>query len=278
MRVDVLLDVRSELAEGPRWDAAAGVLLWVDIEGRTLHRWDGTTHEATVFDDRLGCVAPTDAGDMLVALATRLVLASTGAELARFPHGADTRTNDGACDPDGRFWIGTTALDFHDGGGALYRYDGGGLRSVIGGLGLANGIGWSRSGGRMYFVDSNAQRIWSFDYDGEPGLRRVFARIRPDDGTPDGLTIDDEGCVWLALYGGGAVRRYAPDGTLEGVLALPAENVTSCCFGGDDGRTLFVTTAAPDGRVYVADVGVAGPAAVPFRSTAPSDAEPTSSR
>ena len=277
MRVDVLLDVRSALAEGPRWDAASGALLWVDIEGRALHRFDGA-HEAVTFDDRVGCLAPTDDGDVLVALATRIVRASSGVELARFPHGADTRTNDGACDPDGRFWVGTTALDFHDGGGALYRFDGVRLHCVIAGLGLANGIGWSPHGDRMYFVDSNAQRLWSFDYDGEPRVRRVVAQVARHDGIPDGLAVDDEGCIWLALYGGSAVRRYGPDGTLVDVVDVPAENVTACCFGGPDGRTLFVTTAAPDGRVYFGDAGVAGPPAVPFRSTAPSDADPTSAR
>ena len=95
---------------------------------------------------------------------------------------------------------------------------------------------------------------------------------------PDGLAVDDEGGVWLALWGGCAVRRYDPAGRLDATIDVPAENVTACCFGGADGRTMFITTAAPDGRVYVAEPGVSGPPATPFRSTAPSDAEPTSAR
>lgn len=263
MSADVLLDVRSVLAEGPRWDAAARALLWVDIEGRTFHRWDGT-HETVRFDDRVGCVAPTDDGDVVAALASRIVLVSTGEQLALFPHGPDTRSNDGACDADGRFWVGTTALDFRPGGGALYRFDGA-LERIFGGLGLSNGIGWSPAGDRLYFVDSNTQQVAEYAYDGEPGERRVLVELDERDGTPDGLAVDDEGFVWLALYGGGSVRRYAPDGTLDREVAIPAENVTACCFGGDDGRSLFVTTAAPDGRVYVVDAGVSGPAARPFR-------------
>ena len=121
-------------------------------------------------------------------------------------------------------------------------------------------------------------RVDVFDFDGGISNRRRFVTIDESDGTPDGLAVDDEGGVWVALYGGSAVRRYAPDGALEEVVEVPAENVTACCFGGDDGRSLFITTAAPDGRVYVADAGVSGPPAQLFRSTAPSDAEPTSSR
>jgi len=269
--VVVYAGTRAELGEGPRWDAAAGCLLWVDVERGELHRGG----ETTGFGERVGSAAPTDDGDVLVATATGLVLAGSGETLARFPHGADTRANDGACDPAGRFWIGTTALDFRDGGGALYVFDGR-LECVLPGVGLSNGLGWHAE--RMYYVDSNTQRIDVFDWDGRPSNRRPFARVDRADGIPDGLAVDDEGGVWLALYGGSCVRRYDPDGTLVEELALPAENVTACCFGGADGRSLFVTTAAPDGRVYVADVGVSGPPAQPFRRTAPSDAEPTSAR
>jgi sugar lactone lactonase YvrE len=130
----------------------------------------------------------------------------------------------------------------------------------------------------MYYVDSLTQRVDVFDYDGNLANRRPFVSIDRGDGIPDGLAVDDDGGVWVALWGGGCVRRYAPDGSLADELAIPGEHVTACCFGGEDGRALYVTTAAPDGRVYVADVGVAGPPAEPFRRTAPSDAEPTSAR
>jgi sugar lactone lactonase YvrE len=269
--VEVYVDARAELAEGPRWDAEAGVLLWVDIERGEVHRGD----EVLRFGERVGAVAPVAGGGLLVATASRLVL--DGATLAEFPHGPDLRANDGACDADGRFWIGTMALDERDGDAALYRFDGE-LVPVLHGVGMSNGIGWSPDGARMYYVDSLTQRIDVFDYDGEIAKRRTFVAIDRGDGVPDGLAVDDEGCVWLALWGGACVRRYAPDGELVGELAVPGENVTACCFGDEDGRSLYVTTAAPDGRVYVADVDASGPPALPFRRTAPSEAEPTSAR
>ena len=128
---------------------------------------------------------------------------------------------------------------------ALYRYDPDGtLHTKLTGITLSNGIGWSPDGRRMYYVDSPTQRIDAIDFEPETGAlsnRRPWVTVADDDGTPDGLAVDAEGGVWLALYGGGAVRRYRPDGELDGVLEIPAAKVTACCFapGGD---RLFVTT------------------------------------
>lgn len=275
MSVEPLTELRCELGEGPRWDAATGTLLWVDIEQKLLHRWDGTRVESQRFDERIGCAAPTEDGDVVVALASRVALASTGETLARFPHGPDLRANDGACDPEGRLWVGTMHLEQTRGAAALYRLDGGELVEKLDGLTISNGIGWSADRSRMWFVDTPTQRIVEYDYDGELGECRVLARIEEEDGSPDGLAVDAEDGIWVALWGGSCVRRYTPDGDLDRVIPIPAEHVTSCCFAG---TTLYVTTAAPDGRVYVTDAGVAGPACQPFRRTAPSDAEPTSAR
>ena len=270
MSVEVYVDARAALGEGPRWDAQRGELLWVDIERGEVHRGQDVTR----FDERVGAAIPTTDGGLLVATASALVL--DGRRVARFPHGPDIRANDGACDPDGRFWVGSMALDERDGAGALHRYADGRLTTVLEGVGLSNGLGWSPDGTLMYYVDSNTGRVDVFDYDGELANRRPFARI--EQGTPDGLAVDDDGGVWVAIWGGACVRRFDPDGTLVHEVAVPAEHVTSCCFGGDDRRSLFITTAAPDGRVYVTDAGVGGPPAQPFRSTAPTDAEPTSAR
>jgi sugar lactone lactonase YvrE len=273
----------ATLGECPRWDAATGRLLWVDIEGRDLHVFDPTTGDDRVIalDNRVGAAAPMTDGRVLVALADRLaaldLLDESLETLAPFPHGPGLRVNDGACDPEGRFWIGSTELAFAPEAGSLYRYDGE-LVEVVAGISLSNGLGWSPDGARMYYVDSLTYRIDVFDFDGLPTNRRPFVRIDRRDGIPDGLAVDDEGGVWIALYAGACVRRYDADGRLDDVLEVPARNVTACCFGGADGRQLFVTSAAPDGRVFVADVAASGPPAQPFRSTAPSDAEPTSSR
>jgi sugar lactone lactonase YvrE len=265
----VLCDVRSGLGEGPRF--RDGILTWVDIEGCALHRWDGA-HSVEVYDGMLGCANPTEDGDVVLGLADRIELAATGEVLARFPHGEDVRANDGACDPSGRLWVGSMALDERTGPATLYRLDGSTLTPKLEGLTIANGLGWSPDASRMYYVDTPTKRVDVYEYDGELGAGRTFAEV---DGHPDGLCVDDEGCVWVAIYGGSRVERFTPDGALDRVVRVPEENPTACCFGGS---TLYVTTGRGGGYVYAGDAGVAGPEANVFRRTAPSDAEPTSAR
>jgi len=286
--VEIAVRANAKLAEGPSWDAATRRLLWVDIEGCELHILESEEDRAIGLDAMVGAAAPTSSGAVLVALADRLALVDLADEsvrtLVRLPHGSALRSNDGACDAAGRFWIGTMGLDQTPGAGALYRYDGR-LQRVLDEVTLSNGIGWTRDDTRMYYIDSPVQRVDIFDFElasGRVDDRRPFVSIDENEGIPDGLTVDDEGGVWVALYGGSCVHRYDESGHLDAVLAVPAENVTSCCFGGDDGRSLFVTTAAPDGNVYVTQPGVSGPPAHVFHEggtrTAPSDAEETSAR
>lgn len=286
--MEIAVRANAKLAEGPRWDAATGRLLWVDIEGCELHVLERGEDRAIGLDAMVGVAAPTSSGAVLVALADRLALVDLADEsvrtLVRLPHGPALRSNDGACDAAGRFWIGTMGLDETPGAGALYRYDGR-LERVLDDVTLSNGIGWTRDDTRMYYIDSPVQRVDIFDFEVASGRiddRRPFVSIDESEGIPDGLTVDDEGGVWVALYGGSCVHRYDESGRLDAVLEVPALNVTSCCFGGDDGRSLFVTTAAPDGNVYVTQPGVSGPPAHVFHAggtrTAPSDAEETSAR
>ena len=286
--MEIAVRANAKLAEGPRWDAATGRLLWVDIEGCELHVLESGEDRAIGLDAMVGVAAPTSSGAVLVALADRLALVDLADEsvrtLVRLPHGPALRSNDGACDAAGRFWIGTMDLDETPGAGALYRYDGR-LERVLDEVTLSNGIGWTRDDTRMYYIDSPVQRVDIFDFEVASGRiddRRPFVSIDESEGIPDGLTVDDEGGVWVALYGGSCVHRYDQSGRLDAVLEVPALNVTSCCFGGDDGRSLFVTTAAPDGNVYVTQPGVSGPPAHVFHAggtrTAPSDAEETSAR
>jgi sugar lactone lactonase YvrE len=284
--VDVAIRAQAGLGEGPRWDAASRRLLWVDIEKSELHSFDPRSgrDDVTPVAGGVSAVAAMEHGGVLLALSDRLaVVPADGGKprtVANMPHGADVRSNDGACDPAGRFWVGTMAYDERPGGGALYRYSSAaGIDVVLDEVTLSNGIGWSADGSRMYYVDSLAYRIDVFDFEVDSGRasnRRPLAAIDQPDGIPDGLAVDDEGCIWLAMWGGAEVRRYTPGGQLDRTLPIPADNVTACCFGGDDGRSFYVTTASVDltperaaaqplaGCVFVTDVGVSGPPAQPF--------------
>jgi len=229
------------------WDERSGCLYLVDVTRGDVHRFDPRTGEATTaahVEGTVGAVAFTADGRLLLAAGTELVL--DGSVLAHVEDADGVRFNDGAVDAAGRFWIGTMALDGSPGGGTLYRSDAGGMTPMLAPVSISNGIDWSLDGTQMYYVDSTAQRIDVFAFDAATGSiseRRTFAEIDPVDGTPDGLTIDAEGHVWLALWEGWALRRYRPDGTLERIVDLPVSRVTSCAFGGEDLHDLYVTSA-----------------------------------
>ena len=269
---------RALLGEGPRWDPAAQRLLWVDIEAGVLHAGG----RALPCGSKVGAAAPWDDGTVLVALADALAsvdLADGSVHrLVDVPHDRPgMRCNDGACDPAGRFWIGTMAEDLTPGAGRLYRLDPDGrLHTMLTGLTLSNGLGWDPARRRMLLIDSPTQRVDVLDFDaasGAIGRRRRFAQVPERDGIPDGLAIDDEGGVWVALFGGGEVRRFTPEGEVSGRVEVPADNVTACCFVG---RRLVITTAsvdvAPDrvalqpraGELFALDVPFGGPPATRF--------------
>ena len=182
------------------------------------------------------------------------------------------RANDGASTPPGASGSGRCADDEAPDRAALYRYDPDGtLTTVLEPVSLSNGLGWAAGEQRMYYVDSPTKRVDVLDYDPETGEvadRRPFALIEDGVGVPDGLALDVEDGVWVALYGGAQVRRYGPGGTLDAVLSLPADNVTACAFGGEDGRRMFITTArSPQplgGSLFTAEPGIAGPPARAF--------------
>ena len=294
--------ISGTLSEGPRWHAERGELLWVDITASRLHRArvddDRLLHEEAPlqFDRFVGAATPAaDGGYVLAAGAGFLFTDSSGKalELAQPEAGRDdVRMNDGACDPQGRFWAGTMAHDETPGAGVLYRLElDGTCSTVLPGLTISNGIGWSPDGSVLYLSDSGDGIIDAFDFEpGSGGIsgRRTIARITEPGVAPDGLTVDDAGNIWVALWNGGAVRCYAPDGSLLDVLTMPTDRPTSCAFGGPDRATLFITTARqglddaalarqPDaGRVFRVDgLGVTGPPCIPYRGR-PAPATPSS--
>jgi len=250
----LVFDAQAELGEGPMWDPRAACLYFVDILRGRVHRFDPAQEQVRSFDvgRMVGAVVLTDGDDLVLAvqdgfarLDTRTGTVRTVAQL----DGAqpDLRFNDGKCDPSGRMWAGTMALDERHGAGALYRLDPDArLHRMLGDVTVSNGLDWSADGATMYFIDSPTRTIDVFDFDltgGTISNRRTFARIPRGGGFPDGMTLDAEGYVWVALWGGGAVHRYAPDGRCDTVVRVPTRYPTSCAFGGSDLGDLFITTA-----------------------------------
>jgi sugar lactone lactonase YvrE len=253
--VEVVLDAHAELGEGPLWDPEAGRLLWVDILAGAVHTLDPATGEDEVFDvgGPVGVVRRRAAGGLVAATEHGFAAldpeAGTVRPLAALERpGGPWRFNDGACDPQGRFWAGTLAYDLSPEAASLYRLDADGtVARVLDSVTISNGIAWTPDGGTAFYVDSPTLRIDAFDFDPDRGWlsnRRTAVSVDvPAGAMPDGLTLDAQGGLWVALYGGGAVRRYTPAGTLETEIAVPATNVTACAFGGEDLATLFITTA-----------------------------------
>ncbi|WP_218017237.1 SMP-30/gluconolactonase/LRE family protein [Rhodococcus marinonascens] len=156
--------------------------------------------------------------------------------------------NEGSCAPDGSFFCGSMSYDTVPGAGTLYRLDPEGKVTVaLGGVTISNGIGWSPDGSTTYYVDTPTQRIDAFDYaEGILSARRTVVHVDPRKGAPDGLAIDSEGGLWVALWGGGAIHHYTCDGTLADIIELPVPRVTSCMFGGRELDELYITTSRLD--------------------------------
>ena len=252
---ELVLDAAAELGEGPVWDPRAACLYFVDIMRGSVFRFEPDTGavESYRIGQPVGAVALTSRDDLVLAVRdgfARLDLGTGSVRMiAEVEHDRpDQRMNDGNCDAAGRFWAGTMALDERADAGVLYRLDPDravtvALRPVT----ISNGVDWSADNRRMFFIDSPTQRVDVFDFDAASGTlsgRRPFVHIPPGAGTPDGLTVDADEHVWVSLWRGGAVHRYAPDGSLAGIVHVPVTHPTSCCFGGRDLRDLYITTAS----------------------------------
>ena len=249
--IEVVTAAGAELGEGPVWDARSGRLAWVDITANRLHLTDTATGATDTIELPLavGAVAPRAAGGFVAALQDGFWVVGEGPALriTALPEARPgLRFNDGKCDPAGRFWAGTMAYDQGPGAGALYRLDHDGSATlVLDGVTVSNGLAWSRDGGTLYYIDTPTQRVDAFSYSpltGAIGDRRPEIRIPPEAGAPDGMTIDEEGGLWIALWGGGAVHRYV-DGRLDRVIHVPVSQPTSCSFGGPGLDELYVTSA-----------------------------------
>ncbi|CAN5116091.1 SMP-30/gluconolactonase/LRE family protein [soil metagenome] len=258
--VDIAIDAGADLGEGPLWDARRARLLWLDITRHQIHEFDPATGQDRTRDvgQPVGAVGLRRQGGLIGALRDGFArIDETGGctfVASVESENAETRMNDGKVDPSGRFWAGTMALDSSPGAGSLYRLAASGrAERVLTRLTISNGMDWSADRRLMYFIDSVRRTVDVFDYDDPSGAisgRRPLCEVT--EGLPDGMTLDAEGQLWVAVWGGGCVLRYSAAGALTGRMTIPVSQVTSCAFGGTDLRDLYVTTASrgltPDQR------------------------------
>ena len=251
-------DVAAVLGEVPYGRPEDDALLWVDVVRGHLHMTRVQVGETITIElDTVSAAFPAVGGGIITAGGHRLMLRATrpgegwaGRIIAEAPARDGVRFNDASVDPAGRVWVGSMDIKEKEPLGTLYRLDSGGtLTPVVKGATVSNGIGWSPDGTRMYYNDSPLRRIDMFDYDqatGEAYQGRMFADLSGADGFPDGLTVDADGHVWVAMFAGGALRRFTPAGHQDAVIPLPVSQPTSCAFGGPGMADLFVTTAYRD--------------------------------
>ena len=260
LRPELALDCRVGLAENPVWEVERGRLRFTDIYAGDIHWWDPDTDDRQTvhLDEHVGAAATRASGGLVLALETGFFTLADGETephlLAPLPEpepGSRMRLNDGKTDRAGRFWAGSMTYDFREGAGSLFRVEpDGSLHEALPGVTISNGLGWSLDDRALYYIDSTTRRVDCFDFDLETGAidrRRPFVTLVSGAALPDGLAVDAEGCIWVALFRGSSVNRYTPDGALDTVLELPTAHVTSCAFGGAKLDRLYVTTGLGPG-------------------------------
>ncbi len=284
-QVECVADVKAVLGEGPVWVAQERALYWVDVKGRKIFR-RGEDGQVSSWDTplRVGSLAPRAGGGFVAGTAEGFALVDL--EAGRFdPIGNPetdrpaNRFNDGKVDRQGRFWAGTMDDREREASGTLYRLDPDlDWTAIDGGYRVTNGPAFSPDGRILYHNDSALQVTYAFDLDeaGNATNRREFVRVGQGDGYPDGMTVDIEGCLWVAFWDGWCVRRYSPSGALRQTVEVPVQRPTSCAFGGAGLATLFISSARIGiegtelarqplaGGLFAVDVGVHGIAELPF--------------
>lgn len=253
--VELVLDSKSELGEGAIWNHKTGELIWVDIEGEILNFYNPSirNNKEMFAGQRIGTVVPAESGQVIVALENGLYALDpkTGTKKLIADPEADkpgNRFNDGKCDPQGRFWAGTMSKNGETGAGALYRLDSdSSVHKMIDNVSTSNGIIWSNDNSYMYYIDTPTHQVVRYNFNNDSGEitnPQVVIEVPEELGLPDGMTIDAAGNLWVALWGGSAVGCWNPEsGELLRKIEVPAKNVTSCAFGDDDLKTLYITTA-----------------------------------
>ncbi|SNS77696.1 Sugar lactone lactonase YvrE [Noviherbaspirillum humi] len=287
-RLECVWDAHAQLGEGPMWSVREQALYWVDILGHRLHRFSPRDGRRTwQFEQNISTLAErADGNGLMVTLRHGFARFDPASgeltPLHQVEHDQPgNRFNDGKCDSRGRFWAGTMHFDGKEPTGSLYRYtQEHGHVQVDSGYVVTNGPAWSGDGRTMYHNDSVNGRVYAFDFDpdtGEAGNKRLFLQFGPEDGSPDGMTTDAEGGLWIAHWGASRITRHDPQGKVLQTIALPCSQITSCAFGGPDLKTLYITSAAvglsPEqlakepqaGGLFAIGLDVAGVPPHPFR-------------
>ena len=248
-----ILEVRARLGEGPCWHQEEQLLYWLDIYNHRVHQFNPATDAHQIFDvgEVVGCIAPAGTNRLIMAQRSRLAFLDTSNGnvtpiITIEDNQPDTRFNDGKCDAAGRFWFGSMSTSGSK--GRLYRYDpNGSLHVILTGLTISNGLGWSPDENTFYLTDSPLKTIYAFDFDSDSGSisnRQVFIDLTAESFSPDGLTVDQEGCIWSAMWDGWCIIRFDPAGKEMMRVMMPVVRPTSCTFGSVDLMTLYITTAS----------------------------------
>ncbi|WP_339710790.1 SMP-30/gluconolactonase/LRE family protein [uncultured Kriegella sp.] len=254
----LVYDAKATLGEGPVWDPFKQLLFWVDIEGKKLHQYNPINGENRQwsFEGMLGAAVPAENGNLILALEPGLASfnTETGTLLqhnALENHDTDMRYNDGKVGPNGNFWIGSMHKKFVPKSGNLYRVDAQyTVTTHVSQTTISNGMAWSADNKTFYYIDSDDRKVYGFDFDistSSISNKRILLSIPEQYGSPDGMSIDAEGMLWIAHWGGNCVRRWNPDtGEVLETVEVDAPHVTSCCFGGKNLDHLYITSARSD--------------------------------
>lgn len=253
--LNLLYEGKNLLGEGPLWLADEEILCWVDILKNELHIYCFVNEQkcSYVYQDPITLLMEIeDSGELIVAMKGGVgrVNLKTG-QLIKLrdleKDKSNSRTNDGGVDSKGRLWVGTMDLQFREGAGSLYQLTDEGFVAKVENTTIANGLVWSKDGKTMYFIDSPLKTVKAYHFDADKASIKLIGdviRIPEELGAPDGMTIDEDNMLWIAHYGGYSVGKWDPtNGELLEKIKIPAPNVTACCFGGADMKTLFITTA-----------------------------------
>ena len=256
--VQLIVDSQNLLGEGAFWNHKTQNFWWIDIEGKTLNILDPATRDVATIDvgERIGTVVPDHKGNAILALQTGIFKLDLATQSKTFialpePDVANIRLNDGKCDPSGRLWVGSMHLQQIQDAAALFQITADGeVTQRLDSITISNGIVWSADKKTMFYIDTPDGNVKAFDFDnatGEISRPRIVIEISDTLGYPDGMAIDAEGMLWVALWNGNGVSRWNPEtGKMLDFIEVPAHNVTSCAFGGSNLDTLYITSSNLD--------------------------------